>query len=37
MVDFSCIGFLDQLGAQSENYEIKTFLPTVGFEPGPFR
>ena len=37
MVAFICIGLLDLWGAQTENYKMKKFLPTVGFEPGTFR
>ena len=35
MVDFICKGYL--VRKSSENYKMKKFLPTVGFEPGAFR
>ena len=37
MVDFICMWLLDLRGARTENYKMKFFLPTEGFEPGTFR
>ena len=32
IVDFFCMGLLELLGAQFENYKIKNQLPTAGLE-----
>ena len=35
MVDFICIGFLDHLGTQTENYKMKNSCPQLDSNPGP--